>query len=326
MNKIYVITTSRADYGLLKYVMQEMDKQYVSYEHLDYEWCQDHDIEFVLRELSGWFTSDIADKNIKNIMIVGDRWETLQIALVAKLNGIKIFHIAGGEVSKGAYDDDFRRAISQMSDCHFVVNIKCEIRLVLQDVCSNVHVTGSPRLDNDKSELKKINYPKTTALVIYHPTTKLDNTYQEITELLDSLRYFDMNYIILYPNKDKGSDIIINELEDFAMDERVRLEERLPLDEYYNVLNSVDVMIGNSSAGIKETASYNLPTVNIGDRQLERDCNDNVIHCPCEKHEITKAIDTALSDTFKDKCNKVVNKFGDGKASERIVNIVKEIL
>jgi UDP-hydrolysing UDP-N-acetyl-D-glucosamine 2-epimerase len=326
MNKIYVITTSRSDYGCLKYVMDEMEKQGVSYDHLDYEWVQAQPIEQSLLELSRWFYAEIIDMGIKNIFILGDRWETLQIALIAKLSNINIFHQGGGEVSNGSYDNYFRRAISQMSDYHFVIDQKCLQRLHDQGIHYRVYNCGSPRLDNDKSKLKKINYIKKTGLVIYHPTTMEDNTYQEITELIDSLRYFDMDYIILHPNNDKGSDIIVEEIREFALNDNVRIEESVSLEDFHNILNSVDVMIGNSSAGVIETASYNLPTVNIGLRQLDRDCNDNVIHCRCEKHEIIKAIDTALSDTFKEKCNEVVNKFGDGHASEKIVNFVKEIL
>jgi UDP-hydrolysing UDP-N-acetyl-D-glucosamine 2-epimerase len=308
-------------------VIAELEKQGVDHEHLNYEWCQDHNKEFNLREISAWFIGDIADNKIKNILILGDRWETLQIAMIAKLHNINIYHIGGGEVSKGAYDDDFRRAISQLASYHFIVDDNCHERLYQQGIDSeNIYVVGSPRLDNDKTNIKKINFPKKTALVIYHPTTKNDNTYQEITELLDSLRYFDMNYIMLYPNKDKGSDIIINEIEDFAMDERVRLQEKVTLDEYYDLINSVDIMIGNSSAGITETASYHLPTVNIGDRQKDRDCNDNVLHAKCEKHDIVKAITTAMTDGFIDYCNDIDNKFGDGKASEKIVKIVKGLL
>lgn len=327
MNKVFVISTNRSDYGGLKYIIDELQKQNIDHEYIDYSYIQkESNITSAMVKLIRKFKSDIKEKQIKHLFIMGDRWETFLISMIANMRSIVTYHQGGGEVTKGAYDEKFRKSISQLADYHFVISKTCRWNLGDQGIFENVFVCGSPRLDNDKSELNKIKFKKKTGLVIYHPTTKNNNAYEEITEVIDSLRYFDMNYIILYPNLDKESHVIINEIEEFSLNENVKLKRHYPLEKFHDILNSVDVLIGNSSAGILEAASYYLPVVNIGDRQLDRECNNNVIHVPCDKHEIIKGIDSALTDWYKGYCQGVYNKFGDGNSSVEIVDILKGFL
>jgi len=323
--KLFIITTSRSDWGALRYIIQECDNQKLDYQLLDYKSIQKMTFKKAKNFIIDQFEKDVKYFKIKNIFILGDRWETLFIASLARLNNLIIFHQGGGEISYGSYDDDCRRAISQLSDYHFVINDRCKERLMEQGIKDNIYICGTPRLDN-KKRIKRLCFKKKTALVIYHPTTKNEKVIIEINEVLDALRYFDMNYIILYPNLDKNSNLIIHELKKFAFDDRVKLLKNLKLENYYEILNSIDLMIGNSSAGIIETASYCLPTVNVGDRQKGRDCNDNVIHCNCKTLDIVESIKRADSKDFKEHCKLIKNKFGDGQASKKIVEISRSVL
>ncbi len=326
MNKIYIISTNRSDYGAIHYVLKEALKQELNHEFLDYRFLQDHkNIDIAFFYVMEKFMLDLKKKKIKNIFLLGDRWETLLIAMIAKVNNVTIFHQGGGEISTGSYDDNIRHAISNLADYHFVINQKCKIELNNQGITDNIFMCGSPRLDFDFDNIKQKKFKKKTALVIYHPTTKNNNAYNEITIVIDSLRYFDMNYIIIYPNLDKESEIIIKELKEFAFDDRVKLKKSFKLNIYLELLKSVDVMIGNSSSGIIETASFGLPTVNIGDRQNNRDCNNNVIHVKCDKHEIIQGIQKALTSEFKEICKNVKNKF-KANSSYKMLSEMKRII
>lgn len=309
MNKIFVISVNRS-YNGLEYIIEQMHIQGVKFEVLKYNFDKRNKNESIIRAIKK-FKIDMEILGIENIFIMGNGWEVFVIAMIASINNITIFHQGGGEGLQNG------KPISQLADYHFVIDHRCLLRLSNYNIIENVYICGSPRLDNDKSKLKKLKLKK-TGLVIYNPIA------DEVSEVIDSLRYFDMNYIILFPELSKESEIVIDEIEDFALNDNVILKKVVSCEKYHNILNSIDVLICNNDSVI-ESCNYNLPTVNICD-DIGRDYNDNVINVKCDKHEIVKAIDYALSTDFKEICDSLSNMFGDGTASEYIVSEIKEIL
>jgi GDP/UDP-N,N'-diacetylbacillosamine 2-epimerase (hydrolysing) len=182
-----------------------------------------------------------------------------------------------------------------------------------------------------KDELEKklgIDFSKKTALTIFHPSTLENKSAEKQTkELLKALASIECQKLIFYPNIDVNSDIIIGKLEDFCKERKdAKLFQPLEMEDYLSLLNSVDIMIGNSSAGIVEAPSFRLPVVNVGNRQKGRDCMKNVIHVGNNSQEISDGINKGLYDKdFITSLSDLENIYGDGKASLKIADIISGI-
>lgn len=240
------------------------------------------------------------------ILIMGDRYELLPISNIATICNIPIAHVSGGEVTTGAIDDQIRHAISKFSHFHFVANHEFKNRLIrMGEENWRVTISGEPGLERIKdvirrpiNELSKeyIDLKKKTALVTFHPVTKKIHSLQkQIKNLLIALKKINMNIIFTGSNADLGGSAINSKIKDFVrMNDNCIFVKNLGYENYHNLLQHVDLMIGNSSSGIVEAASYNLPVVNIGDRQDGRPKNLNVINSNYTKDDIIKKIKIAL--------------------------------
>ncbi|OGV38348.1 MAG: UDP-N-acetyl-D-glucosamine 2-epimerase, UDP-hydrolysing [Lentisphaerae bacterium GWF2_45_14] len=368
--RICVITGSRADYGLLCWVMKEIasraDMELVPVAvgaHLEPDWGytvkhieSDGFTDVVkiktfsgdtsacgiasttaetVKGLSAFFASTQLDL----VVLLGDRYEILAAAMAALIHNIPIAHLGGGEISEGVIDDSIRHALTKLSHLHFVITEKCAERVMAMGEESwRVHVSGSPRLDfmsrikfSSKDELAQklgIDFSRKIALVIFHPLTlENKNTEEQTAELIEALKQADCSKIMFYPNIDTNSGTIIKMLEEFAGDKEnnAKIFKPLEMADYLGLLNSIDLMIGNSSAGIVESPSFKLPVVNIGDRQKGRDCMRNVIHVPNNSTAILKGIMEALSPSFKDSLKDMENIYGDGMASRKIADVISKI-
>jgi len=368
--KICVITGSRADYGLLCWVMKEIksrpDMELLPAAvgaHLEKEWG--HTVKHIendgftnvakiktfsgstspegiaattaatLKGLSAFF--GMAKPDIA--VLLGDRYEILAAAMAALIHNIPIAHLGGGEISEGVIDDSIRHALTKLSHLHFVITEKCAERVrALGEEAWRVHVSGSPRLDfvtnikyTSKEELGQklgIDFSRKAALVIFHPLTlENENTARQTEELVAALKETDFSKIIFYPNIDTNSEVIIKMLENFAADKsnHAKIFKPLEMADYLGVLNSVDLMIGNSSAGIVESPSFKLPVVDIGNRQKGRDCMQNVIHVSNSKSAILAGIEKALSPDFRESLKDMKNIYGDGAASKKIADELSRI-
>jgi len=272
-------------------------------------------------------------------VLLGDRYEILAAAMAALIHNIPIAHLGGGEISEGVIDDSIRHALTKLSHLHFVITEKCADRVrALGEESWRIHVSGSPRLDfvsnikyTPKEELSEklgIDFDRKAALVIFHPLTlENENTQKQTEELIAALKETEFSKIIFYPNIDTNSETIIKMLEDFASDKSNNAKTFKPLGmaDYLGVLNSVDLIIGNSSAGIVESPSFRLPVVDIGDRQKGRDCMGNVIRAANEKNAILAGITKALSPGFRDSLKDMKNVYGDGAASKKIADVLSKI-
>src|SRR3989338_6111652 len=262
------------------------------------------------------------------LVIHGDRVEALAGAVVGALNNIIVAHIEGGEVS-GTIDESIRHAVSKLAHLHFVANDEAKKRLIqMGEKETNIYVIGSPDIDlMTSSELPSLLSVKqyydipfdNYAIFIYHPvTTSLHNLFDNIKEVMAALVESEKNYIVIYPNNDTGSDIIIEEIERCRGNPHFRIFPSIRFESFLVLLKNSEFIIGNSSAGIREAPFYFIPTINIGNRQNGRFSHDTIINVNELKIEILNAIKQI-------KYIKPIssNHFGDGKSTEKFIKIIK---
>lgn len=233
----------------------------------------------------------VEETNPDAIVVHGDRLEALAGAIVGAFNNIKILHIEGGEVS-GTIDESIRHAISKFSHFHFVANDKAKRRIVqLGEPEENIFVFGSPDIDIMYSEsLPSIKDVKNRYeipfeeynILMYHPvTTELYKLKDNIKSVVDSVLSSNDNYVVIYPNNDAGSEIILKEYEKFNNNEKFRVFPSMRFEYFLSLLRNANCMVGNSSSGIRETGIYSIPTVDIGTRQNGRfnpKISEHIIH------------------------------------------------
>ena len=283
------------------------------------------------------FTDYLSEKKPDILIVLGDRSESLAAALTAMYLNIPIAHINGGDVSGGNIDESIRHAITKIAHIHLAHTKDNALRIEkMGENKKRIFITGALTFDtilNKKMRTKEIifekynlNPNKTTFLVVQHPITTLkDKGYSQMKELFLALDELQKQTIILYPNCDAGCKQFITIIEEKKRHYIYKFKN-LPHEDYLSLMKSVDLMIGNSSSGIIETPSFKVPVINIGKRQQGRERSGNIIDVEPKKNEILKTIDFALNNKdFENKVKNCVNKFGDGKASQKIVNILKKI-
>ena len=268
------------------------------------------------------------------LLLIADRYEMLAPASVALALRIPIAHIEGGEVSEGAIDDAVRNALTKMSHIHFTSTNGARLRVIaMGEEEWRVHRAGAPSLDHlyrtellnrEQTESSlRLNLKQPTVLVSYHPVTIAEDTLQEADALFAALEKLPDQLIFCYPNADAGSRLLINRTKSFLEARRAgRLFTNLDPRTYWSLLRQVDILIGNSSSGIMESASYSLPTINVGIRQQGRERPINVLNAAPDFESIVTAIKHARSPQFRQSLEGMVNPYGDGHASERIVQVL----
>ena len=234
------------------------------------------------------------------IVVHGDRVEALAGAIVGALNNILVCHIEGGELS-GTVDELIRHSISKLSHAHFVANDNSKKRLVQMGESKNsIFIIGSPEVDimlSDKlpkiSEVKKrygIPFNK-YSIFIYHPvTTELDNLQNNINSSINALLKSGKQFIVIYPNNDTGSNVIINQYNKIKGNMNFKVFESLRFEYYVVLMRNADIMIGNSSAGVREASVFGVPSINIGSRQKNRSENPSIINVNDNENDILRAI------------------------------------
>lgn len=275
------------------------------------------------------------------IVILGDRFETHSAVSAAVPFRIPIAHIHGGESTTGTFDEQLRHAITKMSHIHFVSNEEFRIKIIqMGENPKNVFCFGAPGIDNilklnllgHKDLCEELNIPKgkKIGIITYHPVTLESNSSKsQITELLKALEESKGTYwVFTSTNADTGGRDIIKRIDKFVKKypENTRLFTSLGQKRYLSVLKNASVMVGNSSSGLIEAPTLRLPVVNIGDRQKGRIRAKNVIDVKkCKKELILKAIKKATSPEFKESLTKLKNPYGEGNASRKIVNKLKNL-
>lgn len=359
VKKIIFITGTRADYGKIKPLIKVMEQNsdfevfvYVTGMHLlDYFGCTFREVQKDgyknIYIAYGSLPTDNMSYNLGNaityfygyvqgikpdmIIVHGDRIDALAATIVGALENILVAHVEGGEIS-GTIDDSIRHAISKFAHLHFVSNDEAKKRLLqLGEKDNSIFVIGSPDIDvmlsNDLPSLdivKKhydIDFDE-YAIMMYHPVTTEHNLlYNNIKEVVDAIIESRKNYIIVYPNNDTGSDLILHEYERLKGNDRVRIYPSLRFEYFLVLLKNATFMIGNSSAGVRESSIYALPAIDIGSRQQGRyDLKHikNILHSDEYKKDILAAIDKVGQHKWSAKV------FGDGRSAEYFMNILSD--
>ncbi|MBK5262596.1 MAG: UDP-N-acetylglucosamine 2-epimerase (hydrolyzing) [Peptostreptococcaceae bacterium] len=359
MKKILFITGTRADYGKLKPLMKAVEKHddfelyvYVSGMHVIEKFGGTYNE--VLKDnyknvfvAFGVVHSENMSVNLGNmicdltgyaqhvkpdlIVVHGDRIDALCGAVVGAFNNIMVAHIEGGEVS-GTIDDSIRHAISKFAHLHFVSNHEAKQRLIqLGEGSNDIHVIGSPDIDimisetlpsiaeaKSRYDIKFDNY----GIFMFHPVT---TEYKEIGEkveiIMEALKESGRNFIAIYPNNDTGSDIILNQLWQEEGNQNFALYSSIRFEYFLTFLKNAQFIIGNSSAGVRESCVYGVPSIDIGSRQNGRYDSSvlkNIVHVNENKNEILDAL------------NNIENKathafqFGDGKSKDKFMKVIMD--
>jgi UDP-hydrolysing UDP-N-acetyl-D-glucosamine 2-epimerase len=246
------------------------------------------------------------------LVVLGDRFDMFAAALASVPFNIPLAHIHGGEVTEGAIDDSLRHAITKLAHLHFVAAEPFAARLrQLGEEAWRIQVVGAPALDGleemkllSKAELEKrfgLELSEPPLLVTFHPVTRQPgHTAAQTAEFLQALEESRLPIVFTAPNADAHGRSVRQAIEAFiGRQPRARLVENFGQPAYFSMLAQARAMVGNSSSGIVEAASFHLPVVNIGDRQKGRAHGFNVIDCPCVATEIASAIAEAASRSFR---------------------------
>ncbi len=366
MRKIAVFTGTRAEYGLLYWLLKDIQQDpdlelqlLVSAMHLSPEFGMTYQqIEadgFVISEkVEMLLSSDSSVGTAKSIglgvigfadalsrmqpdvlIVLGDRFEALAVAQAAMILRIPIAHIHGGEITEGAYDDAIRHAITKLSLLHFTSTEEYRRRVIqLGEHPSRVFNVGAVGLDHlERSQMMSVEalaaslsfkLEQSYLLVTYHPVTLASEPAKESFEnLLKALDQFpDLKIILTYPNADDGGREIIPLLEAYAQKQpqRVLAIPSLGQLRYLSAVKYAAAVVGNSSSGIIEVPSFKVPTVNLGERQRGRLAASSVFSCSSATQAIIKTLQVALQSDQ----SQVVNPYGKGKASEAILEQLKQ--
>jgi len=268
------------------------------------------------------------------LLLIADRYEMLAPASVALALRIPIAHIEGGEISEGAIDDAVRNALTKMSHIHFTSTHAARERVIaMGEEEWRVYRAGAPSLDHLRrrmllsrervEERLALDLRKPTVLVVYHPMTIALDTLQEAGALFTALENLTDQIVFCYPNADAGSRALIARTRGF-IERRGHGKIFTNLDSvtYLSLLRQVDMLVGNSSSGIMESASFALPTVNVGLRQQGRERGQNVLDADAHPGAILEALNTARTPAFRQSLIGMINPYGEGFASETIVRVL----
>ena len=265
------------------------------------------------------------------VVIHGDRTEPLACALSALLNNFNVVHIEGGEVS-GTVDEMLRHAISKISHIHLVSNKIAKKRLIqMGENKKNIFIVGSPDVDmilgKNLPNLNKVkkryeilfsNY----AIGILHPiTTNLKNLKEETRIFFNSLVKSGLNYILIYPNNDHGSEVILKEMSRYKNYKKFRIFPSIRFEYYLSLLKNSNFIIGNSSSGIMEAPYYGIPTIDLGNRQLNRVKLDSIINLSLNQKKIVKFINYFSNKKIEFKKTLF---FGKGNSSKKFIQVLNK--
>jgi UDP-N-acetylglucosamine 2-epimerase (non-hydrolysing)/GDP/UDP-N,N'-diacetylbacillosamine 2-epimerase (hydrolysing) len=350
--KVAVITTSRADWNALGMVADAMradggfDVSIVMVDSVQGKAVRDE----------GWFPSiiysgagssyptrsgNIVDavgdlllrENPDLVMILGDRWETLAVAMGAAMAGIPIAHLSGGDITYGSLDDRYRNAISHLSQWHFATHKDAVLRLLKMDVPGRVWNVGSPAVDRIAQtecygraavmEMCGLAQCEHLALINWQPETANKDPNLGLRELLFEVGAYDPDkwaYVFVGQNDDVRSKEAAAMIARHTRPNTVIIPNMAPRL-YLSALRWCDVLVGNSSSGIYEAPAFGTPVVNIGDRQRGRPTPRNVVHAERNSTDISAAITNVVMRGRLD----ADLLFGDGTASQKIVEVLKHL-
>ncbi|MDN5290055.1 MAG: hypothetical protein PWQ06_294 [Anaerophaga sp.] len=368
---ISILTATRAEYGLLKPIIAKLNAEeafdvrivatgaHLSSEYgLTYREIEkdgftiDEKIEILLSsdtaasvsksmglamiEFSSYFERLKPDL----LVVLGDRYETLAVAVTAMNQRIPIAHLYGGEATEGAIDDAIRHAITKLSYLHFTSIEPYRKRIIqLGEHPDRVYTVGAIGIENILNEkllsrealARELGISLTApyAVVTFHPVTlEAQSAEAQIQALLEACQaYQDLNFIFTKANADAEGRKINQMIDAYAQaNAHIFAFTSLGMLKYLSALKYAALVMGNSSSGLLEAPSFGVPTINIGDRQRGRLQAESVLNCEPDQAQIKEAMDLALGDAFGARAKMAVNPYGDGHTSDRIVAVIKKYM
>jgi GDP/UDP-N,N'-diacetylbacillosamine 2-epimerase (hydrolysing) len=367
--KICVVTGARAEYGLLRWVMEgiretpglelmivatgmHLSPEFgLTYRDIEKDgFCIDRKVEMLL-------SSDTSTGLAKSMglgliglgealqqlepdlmLVLGDRFEIFSAVAAAMVARVPVAHLHGGEATEGAFDEAIRHSITKMAHLHFVAAEEYRKRVIqLGEHPDRVFLVGGLGIDNIK-KLTLLDRPALEAslgfklgpknlLVTFHPVT-LENatSTQQMVELFAALEPLeDTQLIFTMPNADTDGRVLFDMVEQFVADHSsARAYTSLGQLRYLSCIRHVDGVVGNSSSGLAEVPSFGKGTINIGDRQRGRLKAESVIDCSPDRQSIAAALQRLYSPAFQATLKTVRNPYGEGGASEKIVQILRD--
>lgn len=267
------------------------------------------------------------------VVVLGDRGEMLAAAIVSSHMNIPLMHLHGGEVS-GTIDESVRHAISKLAHIHLVATEGSRERLIrLGEDPWRIHVVGAPRIETMMNtslpELTNtmtrygLNILNDYILFVYHPVTTEASDILMLGKMINILLASEKDIICVMPNSDAGSDTIIQIYEQYALRERFHCVTNFEQLDYLTILKQAKILVGNSSSGIIEAASFHIPVINIGSRQGRRERSANVIDINDNDIELSSALEYVLSESFQQIVTSTANVYSKPNTSSSIVGILK---
>ncbi len=347
--KILFLTGTRADFGKIKSLIQILEahsdfepylfvtgmhlQQEYGYTLLEVQRCgfsnvhtfENHThettMDLTLAKTIEGLSAFVKSSNPDMIVIHGDRVEALAGAIVGSLNNILVAHIEGGEIS-GTIDELIRHSTSKMSHVHFVSNEKAKERLVqMGELNESIFTIGSPDVDimfaNNLPSIEEVKryyeIPyQDYAVVMFHPvTTEVSYMADYANNFVKALLLDTHNYVVIFPNNDLGSRVILDAYKLLDNNPRFRIFPSLRFEYFLTLLKKAQFIIGNSSAGIREAPYYGLPIINIGTRQNNRSVHADIINTDYD----FKSIQNALQIVDSHKVNATDSDFGVGNSA-----------
>ena len=271
------------------------------------------------------------------VVILGDRYEMLVVAIVAMLQRIPIAHLYGGEISEGAVDDSIRHCITKMSHLHFTSTEENRKRVIqLGEEPNRVFYVGAIGVENMKDIplLCKVDLEKSlgfsvddnTIMVTYHPVTLGErNVREEINDFLKAIDFFpQLRVLFTMPNSDQGGDSIKSAIESYCIlhADRAKCFTSLGVRRYLSTMQYIAAVVGNSSSGLVEVPSSHIPTLNIGDRQKGRTRGKSVYDCASDTTSIIEGLKIVLSSEFREEARRAVNPYEKGNTAKNIFQVI----
>lgn len=368
MRTICVVTGTRADYGLLQWIMDGIRRDPalrlqivatgmhlspnfgLTYRDIESDgFSIDRKLDILTGDDSPVgitkcigrgviaFADAFAELNPDVVVVLGDRFEILAAATAALIAGLPLAHLHGGEITEGAFDDAIRHSITKMSHLHFVAAEPYRQRVIqLGEAPERVFLTGGLGVDTirktrllEREELESaldFKLGKKNLLVTFHPVTlEKDTAPAQMAELLKALDSLGgMHLILTMPNADTGSREMIHMIDRFAASRpHAKAFTSLGQVRYLSCIAHVDGVVGNSSSGLAEVPSFRKGTINIGDRQRGRLKAASVIDCEPDCASIQSALQKLYSPEFQASLDSARNPYGEGGASEKVVDVLK---
>lgn len=342
MNKIAYLSGTRAEFGLMEKILKnipnllllatgmhllpefgetikEVQAKFTQVKVIDATYEEDNRLSMArfLGHAESRIAAILDQEKPKAVLVLGDRAEQLAMATAAAYLAIPIIHLHGGEETT-TIDDKARNAISMLADWHLPATLVAAKKLTRMGINqTRIKIVGAPGLDQiiDLKPAKT----KDCLVVLQHPDENEADAAWQIRQTLEAVVEFKLPVKVIYPNADAGGRSMIKVIDEYK--NRVEIYPSVERKEFLKLLARARALIGNSSAGLIEAPSLNLPVVNIGPRQTGREQAKNIINVAYDKKQISQAINKALSWQLEN----ITNPYGDGQTAQRVVKFLKNL-